>query len=282
MPPTAKHYATSTQRTGKDYAELHNWIDDAEKKYERHDFRKIWAYGPEIAAKFGEEGVQEYIEHLREDMENKISKLVPEHKETLKDAFIYFGISRKKNDPAIAEADIAILRKAGMNATDLAHSIKVAEKSLEIARRISAASKVEIDMELVGRGALFHDLGKVKTHAMEHGKIGAEMGAALGLPAAITAIMEKHIRGGLSAAEAIELGLPVKDYTLHTLEERIVIYADRLVDIITDGIVAIASEEDAEDRFVAILRDNIKYGKNAVTLARYIGYDAEIQGLMRA
>lgn len=93
MPPTIKHYDTSIQRTGKDYADLHDWIDDAEKKYERHDFTKIWIFGPEIAAKFGEEGVQEYIEHLREDIENKISKLVPEHKETLKDAFIYFGIS---------------------------------------------------------------------------------------------------------------------------------------------------------------------------------------------
>jgi uncharacterized protein len=284
MPPTVKHYATSAARTGKDYAEVHNWIDaeDVAKKYERHSFTNIWKFGPEIAARYGEEGVAEYIEHLREDIENKISKLVPEHKETLKEAFIYFGFTRQDHDPAIAEADIAILRKAGMNATDLAHSIKVAEKSLEIARRIVSRSKAQVDMELVARGALFHDLGKVKTHAMEHGKIGAEMGAALGLPASITAIMEKHIRGGLTAAEAVELGLPVKDYTLHALEERIVIYADRLVDIITDGIVAIASEQDAEDRFVAILQDNIKYGKNAVTIARYIGYDAEIQGLMRA
>ncbi len=182
MPPTAKHYVTSTARTGKDYAELHNWIDDAEKKYERHDFKKIWAYGPEIAAKFGEEGVAEYIEHLREDMENKIGKLVPEHKETLKDAFIYFGFTRKDNNSAITEVDIEILRNAGMNATDLAHSIKVAEKSLEIARRIDSHGKAQIDMELVARGALFHDLGKVKTHAMEHGKIGTEMGAALGRP----------------------------------------------------------------------------------------------------
>jgi len=93
MPPTTHHYVTSIRRTGKDYADLHNWIDDAEKKYERHDFKKIWAFGAVISAQFGEEGVQEYIEHLREDMENKISKLVPEHKATLKDAFIYFGIS---------------------------------------------------------------------------------------------------------------------------------------------------------------------------------------------
>jgi len=284
MPPTTKHFITSVARTGKDYAELHNWIDDSNvtRKYERHNFTNIWKFGPEIKARFGEEGVAEYIEHLREDIENKISKLVPECKETLKDAFVYFGFTRKERDPAIAVADVQMLRDAGMNDTDLAHSIKVAEKSLEIARRIARCGKADIDMELVVRGAIFHDLGKVKTHGMEHGKIGAEMGAALGLPATITAIMEKHIRGGLTAEEAIELGLPVKDYTLHALEERIVIYADRLVDIITDGIVAIASEQDAEERYVAILQGNIKYGKNAATLARYIGYDAEIQGLLRA
>jgi len=96
MPPTAKHYVTSTTRTGKDYAELHNWIDaeDVTQKYERHSFTNIWKFGPEIKAKYGEEGVAEYIEHLREDIENKIGKLVPEHKETLKDAFIYFGFTR--------------------------------------------------------------------------------------------------------------------------------------------------------------------------------------------
>ncbi|MEW6292372.1 MAG: HDIG domain-containing metalloprotein [Pseudomonadota bacterium] len=183
---------------------------------------------------------------------------------------------------AIDPADINLLQDAGMSAEDLDHSLKVAGKALEIARRVVAASRTPVDMELVGRGALFHDLGKVKTHGMEHGKIGAEMGTALGLPPAITAIMEKHIRGGLSAGEAAELGLPVKDYTLRTLEERIVIYADRLVDIIWDGIEKVSSQQDAEDRFMAILEGNIKYGKNAQTLERYRGYHDEIQGLMRA
>lgn len=136
---------------------------------------------------------------------------------------------------SIHEADINLLRQAGVSEEDIAHSVKVAEKALEIASRI----RWNLDMELVGRGALFHDLGKAKTHEIEHGKLGAEMGAVIGLPPAITAVMEKHIRGGLSAEEAVELGLPVKDYTLSTLEERIIIYADRLVDIITDGIVTI-------------------------------------------
>jgi uncharacterized protein len=116
---------------------------------------------------------------------------------------------------------------------------------------------------------------------MEHGVIGAEMGRELGLPPEVTAIMEKHIRGGLSSEEAEELGLPVKDYTLHLLEERIVIYADRLTDIITEGLVTLGSEREAEDRFEEILLGHVKYGKNNQTTARYLGYHREIQGLMR-
>jgi uncharacterized protein len=175
----------------------------------------------------------------------------------------------------VRDADIDLLRRAGVSEEDVAHSVKVAEKALEIASRINT----RLDMELVGRGALFHDLGKARTHAIEHGKLGAEMGAALGLPPAITAVMEKHIRGGLSTDEAIELGLPVKDYTLSSLEERIIIYADRLVDIITDGIVAIDDERQAEERFEEILRGIPKYGKNDRTLQRYLNYHKEIQGL---
>lgn len=177
----------------------------------------------------------------------------------------------------ILGTDIDLLRKSGVPEDDIAHSVKVAEKALEIAKRTGA----ELDMELVGRGALFHDLGKAETHDIEHGRIGADMGKALGLPEAVTAIMEKHIRGGLSEAEAIELKLPVKDYTLHTLEERIIIYADRLVDIITEDIVPIQTEKDAEDQFDEILRTIPKYGKNAPTLERYLNYHKEIQGLMR-
>jgi len=179
---------------------------------------------------------------------------------------------------ALTASDIGVLRTTGMSAEDIDHSVKVAEKALELARRIGGDG---IDQELVGRGALFHDLGKCKTHEMEHGKIGAELGRKIGLPEEITSIMEKHIRGGLTEAEAKELCLPVKDYTLRRLEERIVIYADRLVDIIYDGIVTLKSESESETRFEEILRTYPKYGKNAITLERYLGYHREIQGLMK-
>ncbi|MEW6738628.1 MAG: HDIG domain-containing metalloprotein [Nitrospirota bacterium] len=177
----------------------------------------------------------------------------------------------------IQDSDIELMRKTGVSEDDIKHCVKVAEKALEIAERTGA----NLDMEIVGRGALFHDLGKAKTHEIEHGKIGAEIGRKIGLPEAVTDIMEKHIRGGLTEEEAKELKLPVKDYTLKTLEEKIVIYADRLVDIITDGIVEIKNEIKAEQRFEEILKTYPKYGKNEKTLQRYLGYHREIQGLMK-
>jgi len=178
---------------------------------------------------------------------------------------------------AVSSTDIDLLRVNGVADADIAHSIKVAEKALEIAYRTNS----ELDFEFIGRGALFHDLGKARTHDIDHGRLGAEMGSALGLPDPINAVMEKHIRGGLTSEEAIELGLPVKDYTLNTLEERIIIYADRLVDIITEDIVQTREEIDAEERFEEILRTIPKYGKNDITLSRYLKYHREIQGLMQ-
>ena len=178
---------------------------------------------------------------------------------------------------SIKKEDIDLLKDQEMAAQDLEHSIQVAEKALEIAGRMDA----NLDMELIGRGALFHDLGKTETHGIDHGLIGAEKGAELGLPDTVNAIMEKHIRGGLTESEAIELGLPVKDYTLHLLEERVIIYADRLVDIIHDGIVKIDDELDAETRFKEILKNEIKYGKNDITTQRYYRYHDEIQGLIK-
>lgn len=282
MPPTTKHMQTSLSRTGKDYAALHAWINDPNHQLDRHDFTKIVDFAPEIQEKFGAEGLREYIEHLREDLDSKFTKIWGKDTATRDEALDYYGIRRKGRDYTLDMADIKMLKDAGMSEEDLDHSLKVAGKALEIARRVSAAGKATVDMELVGRGALFHDLGKAKTRDIVHGKLGAEMGAALGLPVAITDIMQKHIRGGLSTEEAMELGLPIRDYTLRALEERIVIYADRLVDIIWDGIEKVSSQRDAEDRFMAILEGNIKYGKNARTLERYRGYHDEIQGLMRA
>jgi uncharacterized protein len=80
----------------------------------------------------------------------------------------YFGIADGKNIRLyrVTNADVELLRKAGVNEDDIRHCLAVAGKALEIACRTGT----ELDLELIGRGALFHDLGKSKTHAIEHGK----------------------------------------------------------------------------------------------------------------
>jgi len=179
-------------------------------------------------------------------------------------------------DYKIDQTDLAALWKAGLSEKDIRHSVLVAEKALDIARRSGA----DLDMELVGRGALFHDLGKALTHSYQHGEVGAELSERLGLPSAIADMARKHFHGGLTQQEAQELGLPDRDYTPHRMEERIVIYADRLVDIITDGYVKIHNDSEAEEKFEELLHRHPKYGKDSLTRERYIGYHREIQQLV--
>ena len=279
MPPIEKHVAISRQRTGKEYRELHTWIDDADPKTkaERHDITRIFVFGKRIEKHHGQEGLNEYLQHIHDDVAAKFEHLQHDVENMTGDILVYFGVKKGSAlNYHVQEADIAILKNAGVSDADLAHCLKVADKAVEIAQRTG----VRLDLELVGRGAFFHDLGKAESHDLDHGKIGAELGIALGLPKALTDIMEKHIRGGMTEAEAKELKLPVKDYTLNSLEEKIIIYADRLVDIITDGVVQINSESEAEARFEEFIRDLPKYHKNQVTYERYLGYHREIQALV--
>lgn len=242
MPPYAKHLEISKQRTGNDYQALHDWLDNhADHKAPRHDLAALAENRAYVQATWGDEAVTEFLLHVTEDLLMK---------------------------------DIAILKNAGCPEEAVQHSLEVARKSLEIASRV----KIAVDKHLIARGALFHDLGKARTYGMEHGEIGAQMAEELGLEEAIRQIILKHIRGGLTEAEAKELGLPVRDYTLRTPEEKIVIYADRMVDIYTDGIVPATDETKAEANFVEILTSYEKYGKNPATQQRYLALHAEIQG----
>ena len=133
---------------------------------------------------------------------------------------------------------------------------------------------------MLARGALFHDLGKAKSHGLDHGEIGAQMAVDLGLEEAIRQIILKHVRAGLTESEAKEFGLPVRDYTLRTPEEKIVTYADWLVDIYTDGIVPGANEAMAETKYAEIVNSSDKYSKTPATKQRFLALHTEIQGWM--
>ena len=121
--------------------------------------------------------------------------------------------------------DVEVLIKAGCSPDVVAHCGTVSRTALSLAERLS----VPIDRELVRLGGLFHDIGRSKTHGIEHALAGAEIAMHLGFPAALIKIIERHIGAGITAPEAERLGLPKKDYLPLTPEEKIVSYADNLV-----------------------------------------------------
>jgi uncharacterized protein len=103
----------------------------------------------------------------------------------------------------------------------------------KFAVRIAKAFKKKgfnVDVHLVEVGALLHDIGRSKTHKVDHGIIGGEIARTLGLPNSVVQIIERHVGGGISKEEAEILGLPAKDYFPQTLEEKIVSYADKRVE----------------------------------------------------
>jgi uncharacterized protein len=89
---------------------------------------------------------------------------------------------------------------------------------------------IEVDTQLVKIGALLHDIGHSQTHGIRHAIVGADIAREYDLPISIIRIIERHIGSGIPAQEAIELGLPSRDFIPETLEEKIVTYADNLVE----------------------------------------------------
>ncbi|MBV6342643.1 MAG: hypothetical protein SFH39_16975 [Candidatus Magnetobacterium sp. LHC-1] len=97
MPPVPKHLKTSLDRTGQDYKEVHEWIDaaDMETKAQRHDITKIYEYGRMMEEKYGKEGLQEYIQHIHDDVQMKFTHIMHDFEKAIADAFTYFGIKKQ-------------------------------------------------------------------------------------------------------------------------------------------------------------------------------------------
>jgi tRNA (cytidine56-2'-O)-methyltransferase len=81
------------------------------------------------------------------------------------------------------------------------------------------------------QGALMHDIGRSITQDVRHASLGADLLRADGKDAwdgRVVLCVERHTGAGIDAQDAANLGLPVKDYTPRTLEEKIVAHADNL------------------------------------------------------
>ena len=127
------------------------------------------------------------------------------------------------------EQAIELLRKHHCSPQVINHCLAVADLALETAIKLLAKGQ-KVNLELVEAGALLHDLGRSKNHTVDHGCIGAQMAKSLGLPESVVNIIKRHVGGGISFEEAEWFGWPKDNYMPQTLEEKIVSYADKLID----------------------------------------------------
>lgn len=134
------------------------------------------------------------------------------------------------------EEALQLLLKSGCSKNVIAHCEAVAKLARETAE-ICKKKGLKVDVDLVEIGALLHDIGRSKTHNVHHVVAGVEIAKKAGLPKPVISIIQCHVGGGVTAAEAAELGWPEGNYVPTTLEEKIVSYADKLVE--TSGRVPI-------------------------------------------
>jgi len=95
MPSIEKHIETSTKRTGKQYRQVHEWIDDPPYKDERHDITRVLEFSRMFQDKYGEEAAQEYVQHLADDLNGKFNHLVEDVQNLVDNTLAYFGAKKR-------------------------------------------------------------------------------------------------------------------------------------------------------------------------------------------
>lgn len=118
---------------------------------------------------------------------------------------------------------IQILKDQGCSPSVIQHCLAVRDVAVVMAELAGA------DVALVEAGALLHDIGRSKTHGINHGIEGVRIATHLQLPQSIIHIIERHVGAGITEEEATKLGLPSNNYVPQTLEEKIVAHADNLI-----------------------------------------------------
>ncbi len=98
---------------------------------------------------------------------------------------------------------------------------------MDITRKLKA-KRIAIDCDLVLAGAMLHDIGRSRSHKLDHGIIGGNLLRNKNFPKKLITIVENHIFAGISKEETKEFALPYQDFLPKTLEEKVVAYADNI------------------------------------------------------
>jgi uncharacterized protein len=127
------------------------------------------------------------------------------------------------------EQSLKLLIDSGCSEKVVKHCEAVAQLALEIAADLKTKG-YPVDLDLVLAGGLLHDLGRSKTHNLDHGIVGAKIAQDTGFPLSVVNIIKRHIGAGITPKEAQQLGWPKDNYVPQSLEEKVVCYADKLID----------------------------------------------------
>ncbi|GAB7080115.1 HD domain-containing protein [Megalodesulfovibrio paquesii] len=181
--------------------------------------------------------------------------------------------------PLTAE-ETALLRKLGLPEKVLQHSERVTTVALWMTDQLRQGPEDEaVDRERVRRAAVFHDLGKVQDGGVLHGVIGARIGRELGLEEHVCRTMEVHVRSGVPPEDAERYGLPPGDYRPETLEQKLVVLADKLMDVLEAG--KAASPTEALEQLESILERHPALGKDPATTARILALAGEFRAAQK-
>jgi len=144
----------------------------------------------------------------------------------------------------------------------------VTKIAVRIARQLKEKGHM-LDVELVEIGAILHDIGRSKTHGIDHAAVGGNMVRQLGIAEPVARIVDRHIGAGIPEDEARALGLPEGVYVPETLEEKIVCYADKLIAGWREVDISVTVDDFAE-----------KMGRDHPAIERLWSLHHEMDGLL--
>ena len=130
--------------------------------------------------------------------------------------------------PSEKEA-LALHRKYGSDERIVRHCETVTGVAKVLAEGLRLRGQ-GLDVRAVIAGAMLHDIGRSRVQTVRHGLEGAGIAESEGVEREVVEIIRRHVGAGISSEEARALRLPDLDYIPVTLEERVVCFADKMVD----------------------------------------------------